>query len=135
MTSLHEDSAGGGTSQHEPSAASARGIESLSLHADIAQLVRARPCHGRGPEFESRYLLHARLAQLAEAPVSETGGSGFESPGEYSPGVGQRLGHLFWEQGIGGSSPSTRTCLSTNGQVTSLISRKRQFDSGQADGW
>lgn len=82
-TSLQEDSAGGGTSQDEPPAASARGIDSLSLHADVAQLVRARPCHGRGPGFESRYLLHARLAQLEEAPVSETGGSGFESPGEY----------------------------------------------------
>jgi hypothetical protein len=59
--------------------------------------------------------LHARLAQLEEAPVSETGGSGFESPGEYLPGVGQRLGHLLWVQGIGGSSPSTRTDASTTG--------------------
>ena len=93
--------------------------------ASIAAMLRTL-----NPESKVRFLGEARgVVRLDADTVLRTAG------GESRSGWGTSLHESRSGEVLGVSSPSTRTCLSTNGEVTSLISRKCQFDSGRADGW
>jgi hypothetical protein len=52
--------------------------------------------------------MYAAVAQLEEVLVLETRGCGFDSHQQYYPGVAQMAAHLFWEQRVVGSNPTTR---------------------------
>jgi hypothetical protein len=88
---------------------------------------RAPPRHGGGHGFEARYPLpvHAVLAQLAEAPRSGRGWSGFESLGRYGacrmesePVRGRaslltRAHHTVWDSSSPLSAPGCAIRLAT----------------------